>query len=35
MEGISCSSKLRLMLDFVIYLLIFHINLISLPEGNF
>ena len=35
MKGISCSSKLRLMLDFVIYLLIFHINLISLPEGNF
>ena len=35
MEGMFYSSKLRLILNFAISLLILHINLINFLEGNF
>ena len=35
MGGMSCSSRLRLILDFVVSLSIIYINLINLLENNF
>ena len=35
MGGMSCSSRLRLILDFVVSLSMIYINLINLIENNF